>query len=403
MISLEKSFALYAQHVHPLPTIRLPLAAALGAVLAEPINAVVDLPMFTQSAVDGYALRCSDIAGASESAPATLKLVGEIPAGTPAPGALLSGCAARILTGGALPAGADASARQEIVERDGDEIRLRHPILAGAGTRVRGEELRAGDRLADAGQRLNSGLLAALAMAGIDSVCVRARPRIAVLVSGDEVAATGRTPQSGEIFDANGPLVTAWLFERGYPLASLRRVADDPESLRTALGEALDSADLVISTGGVSVGDRDYIPAMAQDCGAREVFWKVAQKPGKPLWFGVTASNKAFLGMPGNPAAVFTCLHIHAAQVLSLLEGEIPASPRWRKGVLAQEIRNDPERDQLLRVVVSSGEDGTVQLSPLPRQDSHMLSNLGMATGMAWIRRSETHPMRGEVVDWIGV
>lgn len=389
MISLEASLALYAQQLRPLAPERSALADALGHVLAEDVASRVDLPMFTQSAVDGYALHSAD-------AQATLRVIGEIAAGAAPTIELPRGCAMRIFTGGALPIGADTCARQEIVERIGDDIRLQKSLAAGADTRFRGEEIRKGETLARSGQRIHSGLIASMAMAGVASVLVRPRPRIALIVTGNEVA--GDAPRSGEIHDANGPLITSWLRERGYPLTSVKHVRDEPALLRGALAEALAEADLVLTTGGVSVGDHDHVPAVAKALGVREVFWNVAQKPGKPLWFGVHADRKAMLGFPGNPAAVFVALHVHARRVLGLLEGESAESPGWQIAPLVGAIRADARRDQLVRVAVSHGSDGAPRLRMLPRQDSHMLSNLAEATGLAWIA---TEHRADDFVRWI--
>ncbi len=403
MISLDEALALYAEQLKPLPPVRKKLAQALHHVLAGEVNSQIDLPLFTQSAVDGYAVRAADLDAARADARVKLKLVGEIAAGSPVNQALAAGCAFRIYTGGALPAGADACARQEIVERLADEIALRQPLSVGADTRFRGEEIKRGELIASAGQRIHSGLLAALVMAGNGAALVRPRPCVALLVSGDEVAEAGATLKPGQIHDANGPLVTAWLAEQGYPLVSSQRVRDEPALLREALAAATDAADVVLTTGGVSVGDRDYIPEVAQQLGYKQVFWKVAQKPGKPLWFGVNAQGKALLGFPGNPAAVLIGLHLHAARLLAVLEGERDAPPRWRQGVLTREIRADA-RDQLLRVAVESGGDGATRLTPLPKQDSHMLSNLARADGIVWVRGGGAEPhAAGSVVPWLAL
>ncbi|HZP11463.1 MAG TPA: molybdopterin molybdotransferase MoeA, partial [Nevskiaceae bacterium] len=235
MISLQGALAAYAAALRPLAPQERALGDALGHVLAEDVASRVDLPMFTQSAVDGYALHSADAA-------ATLRVIGEIAAGTAPTLELPRGCAARIFTGGALPAGADTCARQEIVERIGDEIRLQKSLAVGADTRFRGEEVREGATLARAGQRLHSGMIASLAMAGVPHVAVRPKPRIALIVTGNEVA--GDSPRAGEIFDANGPLISSWLRERGYPLASVRHVRDEPARLRSALTEAIGESDL---------------------------------------------------------------------------------------------------------------------------------------------------------------
>lgn len=399
MISLREALDLYPQSLEPLPSERCRLEEALGRVLAEPAISKVDLPQFTQSAVDGYAIRSADTLAADTGAPVNLKLIGEIPAGAPPSHELRPGAAMRILTGGALPKGADTCARQEIVERADDSIRVCKPVPAGADTRYRGEELKSGEPIAQAGQRIRSGLLAALALAGVGAVQVRCRPRIVALVTGDEVVPIGAHCVPGQVHDANGPLLHAWFQERGYPEPDIHYVPDRPEAVSAALSAALDSADLVISTGGVSVGDRDYLPQLAPELGLRRVFWQVAQKPGKPLWFGVKG-RKAYLGLPGNPAAVLVGLAVHVAAVLGVLERRRAPQPRWRIGVLNSAAKADALRDRLLRARLDFDDGGRALLSILPRQDSHMLSNLGRADALAWLPASATSYPVGAAVRW---
>jgi molybdopterin molybdotransferase len=393
LLPLADALAEYARRIQPLAPQPRPLLQSLGQVLAAEAHSQTDLPLFTQSAVDGYALRFADGSG-------PLQLVGEVAAGATLQREIASGEAVRIFTGGALPPGTDSVARQEIVQRDGALIRLQKPVAKGSDTRFRGEEIRQGEVLAAPGQRLHSGLLAALAMAGVADVHVQPRPRVAVLVTGNEVAQPGETLDEGRIFDANGPLISAWLAERGYPLSALRYVADTLPAVIEALEEVSQSADLVISTGGVSVGDHDHLPAAAQAAGYQRVFWKVAQKPGKPIWFGMRG-NLPLLALPGNPAAVLIGLHVHVIRALELLEGRPDPAPRWRSGLLADEFRCDAQRDSLLRVRVEQGADGCLRLARLPRQDSHMLSNLARADALAWLPTRAEPLAAGTPVRWI--
>jgi molybdopterin molybdotransferase len=392
LLPLGEAFARYREHVKPLGTQRVPVELALGAVLAESPRARIALPRFTQSALDGYAIR-------SQDGGRPRMLVGLSAAGEPANVAVRQGQAVRIYTGGMLPEGADAIARQEIVDRDGDEISLRDTVRAGEGVRYEGEELLEGAEIAQAGQRVTAGLLAALAMAGIAEVDVRRRPRVAVLVTGDEVVKVGETLAAAKVYDANGPLLRAWFVEHGYGEPVIAYVPDDEAALEESMSAALDSADFVVTSGGVSVGDRDYVPAVADRLGVRQVFWKVAQKPGKPLWFGVR-EGKVLLGMPGNPAAVLVCLAVHARAVLGHLEGETAIQPAWRQGVLEGSVEADSERDRLVRMRLDMG-DGVARLALLPRQESHMLSNLASAHALVWLPSRETAFQAGDKVAWI--
>lgn len=394
LIPLEQALEHYAS-VRPLPVHRVPLDIALGSVLAESPRSRLSLPRFTQSGMDGYAVRAADGVG-----PRTL--IGTSAAGSPTDVRVGEGQAVRILTGGMLPDGADAVARQEIVERDGHGIVLREAVRVGEAIRREGEELKRGDVLAEAGQRVTAGLVAVLAMAGVDEIDVRRRPRVSVLITGDEVLRVGHPLGPGQIYDANGPLLRAWFVEQGYGEPVIGYVRDDERELEEAMSAALDSADLVITSGGVSVGDRDYVPLVADRLGVRRTFWKVAQKPGKPLWYGVRDDGKALLGMPGNPGAVLVCLAIHARAVLGRLEGETSSQPAWRHGVLTTNVEADAERDRLLRMRLDLG-DGTARLTLLPKQESHMLSNLASAHVLAWLPSRSEPFAAGERVAWIPI
>ena len=381
MISIDEALAHYARHLRPLPVVQCSPAEALGRVLAHLPCAATDLPPFDQSAVDGYALHSRDLHAATPSQPVWLPVVGEVAAGVAHPPALAPGTAVRIFTGGPIPPGADTVARQEIVTREGDRIALQQALAPAADLRRRGEELAAGTALAAAGTRVTPGVVAALAMAGVDTVAVHRPPRLALLVTGDEVGRPGQALQPGQIYDANGPLLQAWCQSRDGSAPVVQFVPDTLSAVRAALEQALASADLVLTTGGVSVGDRDFIREAAAGLGVEEVFWRVRQKPGMPLYFGVRG-DAAILGLPGNPGAVMVGLHLHAERALSWLEGSGDQRPRWRRGRLAAPTRGDAVRELLVRMRVHHDEDGVARLTPLGRQASHMLSNLTEANAL---------------------
>lgn len=399
MHSIEDAFLSYATHCRPLATESVPLPAALGRVLAAPAQARTDLPAFTQSALDGYALAHASLAQADQG----LQLDAAVAAAGVGPGTQVApGHAVRIFTGGMLPPGTDTIARQEIVRNEAGRIHLDAPLRLGEGVRRQADEVKAGQTLAQAGQVLDAGLLAALAMAGVTSLEVHRRPRIALLVSGDEVVPFGQALRPGQVHDANGALLQAWFAERGYHEVSLEYLPDDPEATRQRIAAGLASADLVITTGGVSVGDKDYIPAAAEALGLQPHFWKLAQKPGKPLWFG-SGDAGMLLGIPGNPGAVWTCLAIHVVHVLDRMEGRSRPRPCWLHGTLAQAIRADAQRTQWLRVHQHVSSSGQVLLGPLPAQESHMLSNLASTNAIVRLPPRDIIYAQGEVVDWIPV
>lgn len=406
LVSVAQALATYRRVLIPLPARKLHIEAALGQVLAESVQAAVDLPLFDQSAVDGYAVRSEDLSKASAQRPVELSLSGEIPAGQSKAMLLAPGCAMRILTGAPVPAGADTIVRQEWVVREGDVVRVARALAPATDLRMRGEELRSGAELAEAGLRLDPGRLAALAMAGVSRVRAHPRARVTVLVTGDEVKPAGELLAPGQIFDANGPLVRGWLAQRGQPLVSCRGVADRFEDVCEALAQGLEESDIVITTGGVSVGDRDYIPAAAERLGVTRHFWKLAQKPGKPLWFGSrnkAEGSTALVGLPGNPAAVLVGLTVHVAAVIRALEGE-DAGPNWGYAALREDALPADQRDQWLRMRIRVDPlTGTATLAPLPRQASHMLSNLIAADVLAWVPASDDAWRAGSIVRWLAL
>lgn len=406
LMPVAQALATYARVLAPLPARELPVEAALGQVLAAPVHAAVDLPLFDQSAVDGYAVRTEDLMPASVECPVRLQLRGAIAAGQDPAGQVTSGGAMRILTGAPVPPGADTVVRQEWVTRDGDQLWIDRALKPATDLRRRGEELQRGARLAEPGTRLDAGRLAALAMAGVSRVTAHPRARVTVLVTGDEVRPVEDVLQPGQIYDANGPLVRGWLAQRGQPLVRCQRVADCFDELCQALEQALQESDVVITTGGVSVGDRDYLPDAAQRLGVERHFWKLAQKPGKPLWFGSRSKAQgraALVGLPGNPAAVLVGLTVHVAAVIRAMEGEA-AEPAWGYGVLQEDAHPADRRDQWLRMRLSVDPmTGCTSLAPLPRQASHMLSNLMSADVLAWVPASDHAWRAGSVVRWLAL
>ena len=377
LLGVDDALARVCRAARPLGQQTLPLAAAHGRVLAQAAHCQHPLPLFTQSAVDGYALRHTDLA----ARPARLPLVSTIAArAQPVPPVLAAGHTARILTGGLLPHGADTVVRQELARREGDTVVLEHPVALGADIRTVGEEMPAGACVAPAGTRLTPGLVGALALAGVHHVTVWQPPRIVVLVSGDEVVRHGAALQPGEVPDANGPLLHAFLSDWGLPPLRVQAVADTEAAVRAALAAAFADADVVLTTGGVSVGDHDYIPAAAEALGAERLFWKVAQKPGMPLYAARHGASLLF-GLPGNPASVLVNLLVYVRAALDTLQG-LDAAHRWHPAQLPSPPTADPRKTLWLRAVQTLDTTGRVQLRPLGGQASHMLGNLAQANAL---------------------
>lgn len=398
LLSIAQAFQRLRESLAPLPTETVPLRSALGRVLGEAVAAACDLPPFDQSSMDGYAARAADLAAGGP-----LPLAGTIAAmAHSALPKLAPGTTARIYTGGLLPIGADTVVQQELAERAGDSVRFREALPAGANVRRRGEELRAGTRIAEAGLRVTPGLIGACGAANVATLRVRRAPRIRLLVSGDEIAAPGSALRPGEVADANGPLLDAWFRAQGYVLPAIVRVLDEPEAVRSALQAAFEEADLIVSSGGVSVGDRDLIGPQAEALGAERLFWKIAQKPGKPL-FAARRGGSLLMGLPGNPASVLVNLASFVRLALDTLEGLADPGPRLQAGVLAADAQSDAHREVWLRARAEIGADGVARLHPLPHQASHMLSNLVAANALVWLPTAEGPLPAGTVVRWLAL
>lgn len=315
MIAIDDARAAIAAAARPLPVRRVPLSEALGCRLAAPVFSGVDLPSADVSAMDGYAVRRADLA-----ASAALPVLFEVPAGT-VPPPLSQRAAARIFTGALLPGGADTVIEQELAEpAEGGEVRLQ-PLPAGSNVRRRGELFGAGEELARPGDMVTPQRVALLAAGGAVSVVVIPRPRVTVISTGSELAGPGTAHSPGQILDSNGPLLDA--LTRGAGLAPPRRlrVADDRQALRAQLERARAGADLLVTTGGVSVGDYDLVPGVVEELGGEILFHRVNQKPGKPV-LAARLGGAWLVGLPGNPLAVLTGWRLYAFPLLRTLAGD---------------------------------------------------------------------------------
>lgn len=373
LISIDQALALIAQTVKPLAHELVPVEQALQRVLAEEVHAPVDLPIFSQSAVDGYVLAA--VQHPIETGQ-NFQVIGEIRAGQVSDVILEAGQAVRIFTGGKTPEGTTTVARQEIVRLHVEQqIELTEDLVEHADIRDAGEEVQAGQVLATQGQRLSVGAIAALCMAGVQQVSVYRQAKIAVVVTGDEVASHVDELQQGKIFDANTPMLKAWCQQHRLD-AEFFLVADQETALTELLQDLQSRFDLIITTGGVSVGDYDFVRPVALNLGFEQVFWKVKQKPGKPMFFAYSqlAEHRCYLlGLPGNPAAVYVALQVYVSSLLRGLVGQ-SVSPAWVSAVLKHELKSD-RRERFLRMSAQV-EQGQVQVTALKKQQSHMLSNL---------------------------
>lgn len=335
---------------------RLPLARCLGRVSAEPVRAAEAVPGFRASIMDGYA-----IADAEAPSPGRRwSLVGRSAPGAPYGAVLAAGEAIRILTGAPLPEGAQRVLPQELVTPDpaADSLVLTGEAGPNPWIRAPEEEAAAGDALLPAGVRLGAAALGRLASCGVAALEVRVQPRVGLLISGDELVAAGAARGPGQIWESNGTLLRALLERLGYPVSEQRVVADDPAALRQALGELAAGCDVVVSTGGVSAGDSDWIRPLLSELG--EVgFWKLFLKPGRPFAFG-QLGTRPFFGLPGNPvAAAITALQLLWPALQQLEGGEVLLLPRL-KVRLASALKRGAGRPELARARLAVAGDGAL-------------------------------------------
>jgi molybdopterin molybdotransferase len=376
MISIDEALALVFDGLSPLGAERVPLASAAGRVAAEPAQSAVDLPPFDRSAMDGYAVRAADTAPG-----VPLRLAGGVAAGEVAVAELGPGTAARVSTGAAIPPGADAVLQSELAdERDGGVAPAR-ALEPGTHVRFRGEDLTAGTVLAAPGSLLTLPRISALASAGVGDVAVHGRPRLDLIVTGSELLPLGAPPEPGRIHESNGLMVRLLAEREGVSVVDHGVIGDDREATIATVAEGL-SGDVLVVSGGVSVGPHDHVKPAFEASGVDEVFWRVRIKPGKPLWFGRRGETLVF-GLPGNPLSTIVCFCVFIAPALRRLQGEPDARPRYEAGRLTTAASASDGRTTFLTAALRPGADGVLEATPTERQGSHMTGALGESDGFA--------------------
>jgi molybdopterin molybdotransferase len=391
LLSLEEAQARILERAAPLPAEQVPLSEAAGRVLAEPARSRIDLPPFDSSAMDGFALRAAET-------PGRLPVVERIAAGRPATRELRAGEAMAIATGAAVPAGADAVIPLEYVVHRDNEIEIEERVELGASVRPRGGDLQAGDVVVSAGALLGPAQLGALAASGVADISSARRPRAAVLATGSELRRPGERLEPGQIYEANGVLLAAQLRSAGAEVEPLEPVADDEASHKAALEAGL-RADVLVTSGGVSVGPHDLVRSVGADLGVEEVLWGVAVKPGKPLWFGVRGETLVF-GLPGNPVSSLVCFELFVRPAVLALQGLTDPLPRFEPGRLAGGVQPNPARTELVRAR-SRVVDGGLELEVLTGQESHMIARAAGADALVLVPAGEQELAAGSAVSFL--
>lgn len=346
---------------------------AVGRVLAEGVAAPEPLPPFTNSGMDGFAVRWADVAPAAAGEAVRLVRAGESAAGHPYAGKVGEGEAIQISTGAVVPVGADTVVPVEETVASGTEVEIRRVRRAGQHVRRAGEEVAAGDAVAHEADEVTPALLGLLAALGVERVAVYARPRVAIVVTGAELAGGARLAP-GQIRDSNGPMLAAAVAASGGEVVSVVRVGDREEATHAAIAEAAEATEVVVTSGGVSVGPHDFVRSAAAAVGFEPLLWRVRQKPGKPL-FVARRDTTLLVGLPGNPVSALSCFAHYLHPWLAAAAGRPFAWPKTC-GRLAEPVAAAGDRTLLLRVRLAAGE-----VRPLERQASHMLTTISEADG----------------------
>jgi molybdopterin molybdotransferase len=378
VLSLEEAREKILQVVEPIGSERVRLADAFERYLSEPIVAPLNLPPFDNSAMDGYAVRASDVTNASATSTVSLKIVGKIAAGETFNGEVIPGTCVRLFTGSVLPKGADAVVMQEDTKpRDENTVTVFDKVTAWENVRFRGEDVKQGSTVLHAGEHLSATRVSLLAALGIENVSVSRQPIIGLLATGTELREPGQPLDGTAIYESNRTGLAALVQRAGaipkiYPL-----VPDDLQATTTALAKAFAECDVVITSGGVSVGEFDFVKAAFEQLGGTLNFWKVSVRPGKPFVFG--ALNKKFLfGLPGNPVSALVTFCLFVWPALLKMQNAKGCAPPMQLAKTAQTLVNRGDRRHFMRVVVD--ENGEVHSAG--GQASHVLSSAAKANGL---------------------
>lgn len=391
LLTLQEAQERVLKAARPLPAENVPIAAAAGRVTAEDVRARVDLPPFASSAMDGFAVRAADL-------PGSLRIVGESAAGRPFDTQVEPGCAVVISTGAVVPEGADAVVPLERVVRNDNDVEISQAVQPGAHIRPRGGDAAAGEVVVPAGVRLTAGRLAAAATSGAAELPCARRPRVSVLATGSELVDPGGALRPGQIYETNSLMLSSELAAAGAEVVTEVPVADDEPALRDALERGL-AADILVTSGGVSVGEHDLVRAVERELGVEEIFWRVSIKPGKPVSFGVRGDTLVF-GLPGNPVSALVGCELFVKPALRALQGIADPLPRLEPGRLAVGLRRNEERDEFVRARSRVDGDALV-LEPITGQESHMIVRSAGADALVHIPRGNGELAAGSTVRWL--
>ena len=395
LIEYPDAERLVLENTHRLPVEKTPLGDSLGLVLAEDLRAKIDSPPFDNSAVDGYAVRSADA-----EAGRTFAVVDEAPAGRPAERGIGEGEAIKIFTGGVIPEGADAVVMVENTSGWGESFELMKAATEGQNIRAAGQDTHEGNTILRAGTQVGAPEIALAATQGYGALPVYRRPKVVVLSTGTELVEPGtRGLSPGEIFDSNSYAIVAQSREAGAEARRLYAASDDAETLRAAIEEALETADVVVTSGGVSVGEKDLVKSTLLDLGVEQVFWGVKFKPGKPLFYGKRGATR-FFGLPGNPVSAMVCFDLFVRPALMGMMGRVDHRRPRVPVYFEEDVVNKFGRMHAMRVSLEEPEGGWLARS-VGAQGSGLVSSLTKADALALIGPESEGVRAGEPVEAI--
>ncbi len=395
LLSVAQGKARILQAVHTVTAReQLHLRAALGRILAAPVVSAINVPCFDNSAMDGYAVRSQDCAGTMK---VDLSVVGSSFAGAPFAGEVTAGQCVRIMTGAVVPNGTDTVIMQEYANRVDDRVTFETKnIAAGQHVRYTGEDTRSGDTVLEPGKKLGAAEIGLLASVGIAEVSVSRRLRVAFFSTGDELTGVGTPLGAGQIYDSNRYALHGMLAKAAIECYDLGVIPDKRDAVRSALQQAAEVADLVLTSGGVSVGEADYITETLGELGEIN-FWRIAMKPGKPLAFG-QLDSAAFFGLPGNPVSAMVTFYQFVLPAIRKMTGETLHNPLLVQARCAVELKKAPGRMEFQRGILHTEKDGVLSVSTTGMQGSHLLGSMSQANCLIHLPAESAGVQAGEQV-----
>jgi len=380
MISVHDALTMILETIPPLGGERIGLLQAVGRVLAEEVRSEREVPPFANSAMDGYAVRWDDVRDAGAEQPIALGVLEVIQAGAMPTQTVTAGTASKIMTGAVIPPGADTVIRVEDTEEQGGRVWVKRPERLGTHIRASGEDIHRGQVVLGNGRVLRPADVGLLASAGRSTVLVRQRPRVAILSTGNELVEVDEALRPGQIVNSNAYTLAAAVQEAGGQPVPLAIARDTLEEIRAALSEAV-RHDVVLSTGGVSVGDFDFVKAAMDELGIRRLFWQVAQRPGKPLTFGLLR-ERPYFGLPGNPVSALVCFYLYVRPALGRMMGQEKLFPPVVSATVGEDIPKAKGLTEFVRCRLTCT-NGHYAVHSTGSQSSGVLSSLSLGEGLA--------------------